>query len=119
MAGFKTHITTSTLLGVGYGAGGYYFGIPLETCMLGAGLCSVSGMLPDLDSDSGIPLRETSMFAAAIVPILMLDRFRDLQLSVLLHKCDCLLDTLMWPAVSNPSVGTTDLNTFTFGIFFP
>jgi len=49
--------------------------------MLAAGLCAVSGMLPDLDSDSGIPLRETSMFVAAIAPMLMIDRFRDLGLS--------------------------------------
>ena len=53
----------------------------LESGILAAGLCSVSGMLPDLDSDSGIPLRETSMFAAAVVPILMLDRFREMELS--------------------------------------
>ncbi len=53
----------------------------LESGILAAGLCSVSGMLPDLDSDSGIPLRETGMFAAAVVPMLMLERFRDLQLS--------------------------------------
>ena len=53
----------------------------LESGILAAGLCSVSGMLPDLDSDSGIPLRETSMFAAAVVPMLMLDRFREMELS--------------------------------------
>ena len=55
--------------------------MPLETSILAAGLCAVSGMLPDLDSDSGIPLRETSMFASAVVPILMLDRFREMGLS--------------------------------------
>jgi hypothetical protein len=38
-------------------------------------------MLPDLDSDSGVPLREMSMFWAAVVPMLMIDRFRDLGLS--------------------------------------
>ncbi len=49
--------------------------------MIAGGLCSVAGMLPDLDSDSGIPLRETSMFAAAVIPMLMIERFRDLNLS--------------------------------------
>ena len=66
MAGFKTHITTSTVLGIGYGAGAHLlYGLPLDTCMLAGGLCSVSGMLPDLDSDSGVPIRESMAFAAA------------------------------------------------------
>ena len=56
-------------------------GMSIESGFLAGGLCSVAGMLPDLDSDSGIPLRETSMFCAAIVPILMIDRFRDFGLS--------------------------------------
>jgi membrane-bound metal-dependent hydrolase YbcI (DUF457 family) len=38
-------------------------------------------MLPDIDSDSGIPLRETMSFAAAVIPTLLLDRFMDLGLS--------------------------------------
>ncbi|EMI54784.1 membrane protein containing DUF457, transmembrane [Rhodopirellula sallentina SM41] len=53
----------------------------LESGLLAGGLCSVAGMLPDLDSDSGVPLRETSLFMAAIAPMLMIDRFRDMGLS--------------------------------------
>jgi hypothetical protein len=79
MAGFKTHITTSTVLGIGYGVAGFHFlEAPLTTCMLSAGLCGASGMLPDLDSDSGIPVRETIAFSAAVIPILMIDRFQQL-----------------------------------------
>jgi len=82
MAGFKTHITTSTVLGVGCGAAGYFLlEVPLAGAMLGAGLCSLSGVLPDLDSDSGVPVRETMAFAAAIVPMLMIDRFQQMGLS--------------------------------------
>ncbi|KAA1260467.1 hypothetical protein LF1_30070 [Rubripirellula obstinata] len=82
MADFKSHITGSTIVGIAYG----YWGVAeqsmsIESGMLAGGLCAVSGMLPDLDSDSGIPLRETSMFVAAIAPMLMIDRFRDLGLS--------------------------------------
>ena len=76
MAGFQTHITTSTVLGVGYAVGGCYLGMPLETSVLAGGLCSVAGMLPDLDSDSGTPVREMSTFVAAIVPMLMVERFQ-------------------------------------------
>jgi len=38
-------------------------------------------MLPDLDSDSGVPLRESLAFASAVVPMLMIPRWRTLGLS--------------------------------------
>jgi hypothetical protein len=79
MAGFRTHITVSTALGVGYAAGAhYFFAVPPESCVLAGGLCSVSGMLPDLDSDSGVPLRESIAFAAAAAPVMMIRRFERL-----------------------------------------
>ena len=78
MADFKTHITVSTLVGVGYGAAGFYYGASLESSMLAAGLCSVSGILPDLDSDSGIPYRESVAFIAAFVPMALVQRFEHL-----------------------------------------
>src|SRR5689334_13235258 len=77
MAGFQTHITVSTVTGVAYGVWGYQCGAPIQTCALAGALCSVSGMLPDLDSDSGRPVQEMSALAAAVVPLLMLDRFKD------------------------------------------
>lgn len=97
MADFKTHISTSTLVGIAYG----YWGVTsqsmtLENSILAGGLCSVSGMLPDLDSDGGIPLREISMFAAAVVPIMMLNRFRDYDLS---HESMALAAMLIYVAI--------------------
>lgn len=82
MAGFKTHIATSTVLGVGYGSAAFLlYEAPPGDCLLAAGLCSVSGMLPDLDSDSGVPVRESISFAAAVVPMLMIHRFQTLGMS--------------------------------------
>jgi len=81
MAGFKTHITTSSLLGVGYTGAGLYLGMPLDSALIAGGLCGIGGMLPDIDSDSGIPFRESMGFAAAIVPMLLLDRFQRLGLN--------------------------------------
>ena len=78
MAGFKTHITTSCVLGVGYTGAGLAMGIPTESALIAGGLCGIGGMLPDIDSDSGIPFRESMGFLAAIVPVLMLDRFHQL-----------------------------------------
>ncbi|MGI9455510.1 MAG: metal-dependent hydrolase [Aeoliella sp.] len=76
MADFRTHVTTSSVLGVGYAGMGIAIGMPIETSLVAGGLCGVSGMLPDLDSDSGIPIRESTGFAAALVPMLLVDRFQ-------------------------------------------
>jgi hypothetical protein len=82
MAGFKTHITVSSVLGVGYGGAAYFaYGVPWPTCVLAGGLCGVSGMLPDIDSDSGTPLHESMAFAAAVVPMMLLHRLRHWGLS--------------------------------------
>ncbi len=82
MANFKTHISLSTMLGAGYGAAAHVlYDVPLPTCILAGGLCSVSGMLPDVDSDAGVPLRESMAFAAAVVPMMMMDRLQQFNLS--------------------------------------
>lgn len=77
MPGFRVHITGSSIVGAGYGAAAWYVGdMPPVTCALGAGLCAVAGMLPDLDSGPGIPLRESVAFAAAVVPMMLIHRFQ-------------------------------------------
>ncbi len=81
MAGFNTHVTVSTAVGVGYGAIGVGLDYPLESCLLAGGLCGVSGMLPDLDSKSGVPVREIMALAAAVVPMLMIERFRQMEMN--------------------------------------
>jgi hypothetical protein len=78
MAGFKAHMTFSTACGAAYGVAGYAYGMPLIDCLLSGTLCSASGMLPDLDSNSGKPVREMSAFLAAIVPMLMINRMQSL-----------------------------------------
>ncbi|QDU55864.1 metal-dependent hydrolase [Aeoliella mucimassa] len=78
MADFRTHVTTSSVLGIGYAGMGIVSGMEIESAIVGGGLCGVSGMLPDLDSNSGIPIREATGFAAGIVPMLLVDRFRSI-----------------------------------------
>lgn len=79
MANFQTHITTSTVLGIAYGTTAHFvFGMDVSHCFVAGGLCSVAGMLPDLDSASGIPQREMLSFVSVIIPMLMLERFRTL-----------------------------------------
>ncbi len=81
MANFKTHVSVSSSLGVAYAGVGILCGVPIDCALLAGGLCGVSGMLPDLDSDSGIPLRETMGFAAAVVPMLLINRFQQFNVS--------------------------------------
>lgn len=75
MPGFQVHITGASIVGAGYaGAAWYVGGMHPMTCLLGGGLCAVAGMLPDLDSGSGTPVRESVAFAAAIVPMILVHR---------------------------------------------
>ena len=82
MAGFRMHVGTSSVLGVGYaGALSTMYGVPPSTATVAGALCGFAGMLPDLDSDYGVPLREAMSFAAATVPVFLVNRFESLQLS--------------------------------------
>jgi hypothetical protein len=82
MAGFRMHVGTSTLLGCGYaGTLALGYGVPVETAIVSGAMCGFAGMLPDLDSDYGVPLRETMAFTAATIPMLLVARFQTLALS--------------------------------------
>ena len=73
MADFRTHITTSSAIGVIYGVAGHlHWQIPIPTCVVASSLCGLAGMLPDMDSDSGHAQREIMTFAAAVTPMLMI-----------------------------------------------
>ncbi len=81
MADFKTHMMVSTATGAVLGFAGYRANVPWDSCFVAGTLCSVSGMLPDLDSNSGRPLREATAMGAAVVPMLMVDRLQRLDLN--------------------------------------
>src|SRR5262245_2362687 len=66
MASYRGHLMLSAPLGAAYGA------LALlrpewdwGPIFLGAGLCTIGGLLPDLDSDSGVPVRELFGITAA------------------------------------------------------
>jgi hypothetical protein len=66
MASYRGHLMLSAPLGAAYG------GLVLlnpewgwAPIVLGAGLCTLGGLLPDLDSDSGVPVRELFGITAA------------------------------------------------------
>jgi hypothetical protein len=77
MAAFKQHIMFSSVLGAGYAGVLAHMGMePIHSALAGA-LCGVSGMLPDLDSDSGRPVREMFGLTAIAVPLLLSQRMLD------------------------------------------
>jgi membrane-bound metal-dependent hydrolase YbcI (DUF457 family) len=58
MASFKGHVATSAGLGLVYGSFAFWqMRIALGPAILGAGLTTVGGLLPDLDSDKSVPKR--------------------------------------------------------------
>ena len=75
MAGYRTHVTVSGMLGVAYGAGAAYLldttFTPVQGALAGV-LTWVAGMLPDIDSDSGKPVREVFSLLAAVAPVAMM-----------------------------------------------
>jgi membrane-bound metal-dependent hydrolase YbcI (DUF457 family) len=75
MAGFRMHITVSSLCGVAAAVASVkLLGHPIESAFLVGSVTAVGGMLPDLDSDSGVPVREMSGLAASVIPLLLYNR---------------------------------------------
>jgi hypothetical protein len=78
LANFRTHLTTSGLLGVAYGTASYIgYDMPLPTAMLAGGLVTIGGVVPDVDSDNAIILRESLSLIAAVTPMMLLHRYRE------------------------------------------
>jgi membrane-bound metal-dependent hydrolase YbcI (DUF457 family) len=73
MASYRGHLTFSTGLAVVYGGvAAWKLGVPLPVAGVGAVFTALGGLLPDLDSDSGVPVRELFGLAGAAVPLMLL-----------------------------------------------
>ena len=73
MAAFREHVTVSSLLGVTYGLGAaVFFQFPATPACLAGWLVAVSGMLPDLDLDTGRPAKEIFGLVGAIAPLMVI-----------------------------------------------
>lgn len=78
MAGYRQHISISGLLGSLYGTAAvsvFHF-TPVQGILAGI-LSWVAGMLPDLDSQSGRPVREVFSLLAAIAPLTVMGHLRN------------------------------------------
>ena len=75
MASYYGHTAFSTALGVVYGGGALFFlGVDMPTALGGAFLTAAAGMLPDLDGDSGVPVRALFGMASLIIQLILLRR---------------------------------------------
>src|SRR5262249_37428739 len=75
MASYRGHLAFSSALAAGYGGlAAWKLDLDWGPLFLGAGLTALGGLLPDLDSDSGVPVRELFGLAAVAVPALLLPR---------------------------------------------
>jgi len=75
MAGYRTHLALSGLLGAGYGTLSVTAaGFSVVHGALAGCLAGIAGMLPDLDSDSGRPVRELFGLVAAVAPLVLMQR---------------------------------------------
>jgi membrane-bound metal-dependent hydrolase YbcI (DUF457 family) len=77
MASYKGHLAFASTLAAGYGSlGVLQWNFDWGDACLAAGLCTVGGVLPDLDSDSSVPVRELFGIAAAVGSLLAYARLR-------------------------------------------
>lgn len=82
MASFYGHMALAAPLGAATAAvGWHHLGLDPACAVLGGCLCTFSGMLPDLDSDSGKPVREMFSLLGALVPVMLLRRLSESGLS--------------------------------------
>ncbi|MBX7102436.1 MAG: metal-dependent hydrolase [Gemmataceae bacterium] len=82
MASWRGHLTFSTGLGVAFTALSWWqFHVDWPVAAVGGLLTALGGLLPDLDSDSGVPMRELTHLSATVVPIILLRRIASFGLS--------------------------------------
>jgi hypothetical protein len=75
MASYRGHLTFAGLLGTGYGSLALLeWNWDWGPALIAAGLTTLGGLLPDLDSDSGVPVRELFGISAAVTPFLLFRR---------------------------------------------
>lgn len=81
MASYRGHLAFASGLGFIYGGiGASALQMPPALALLGAGVVTIGGLLPDLDSDSGVPVRELFGLMSAVVPLIMMPRLINLHL---------------------------------------
>lgn len=74
MAAYREHLTTSCVLGIGVASAAIAIGFTPVQGFLAGTITGIGGILPDLDSESGRPVREIFALTAALAPLVMMRR---------------------------------------------
>jgi hypothetical protein len=85
MASYKGHLALAAPLGAAWGVAGAAYLLPhadWSIYFLAAGATALGGLLPDLDSDSGVPVRELFGLIAVAVPLLLFRRLERMGFSI-------------------------------------
>lgn len=83
MASYRGHLMLAAPLGAAYGALAVWRPeFDWGTAILGAALTTVGGLLPDLDSDSGVPVRELFGMLSALIAVFLFQPLREAGLSL-------------------------------------
>lgn len=81
MPGYKTHITWSSAAGIALGSAAYlWYGVSLPQAVFGGVLCSLGGILPDIDSDNSQAFRRCVTTISGVCVLLLASRLRDFAL---------------------------------------
>src|SRR4051812_10590252 len=77
MASYQGHLMFSSALGGLYGSAAVIgYRADWGEALLAGGLTTLGGLVPDLDSDSGVPVRELFGAAACVIPCLVYRRLQ-------------------------------------------
>ena len=75
MANHKQHLTFSTVSGLLFGGLAWYpCGFPAVTCLLAGGMCSVGGLLPDIDIKTSRSFQDCMSITACIAAMMLIIR---------------------------------------------
>lgn len=78
MAGHKTHLTCSTIAGIGLGMSVHcFYGASLSLSILSGCLCSLGGIVPDIDSKTSTSFRQCLGLISGFSALLLVSRLRD------------------------------------------
>lgn len=81
MPGYKTHITWSSAAGLGLGFVAYtFYDVSLPQAVFGGVLCSLGGVLPDIDSDTSKAFQRCITTISGTCALLLASRLRDFAL---------------------------------------
>ncbi len=80
MAGYKTHITCSTIAGVALAFFAHTQGVSIPLAVFGGTICSLGGIVPDIDSKTSTSFRLCLALISGFSALLLVSRLGDFEL---------------------------------------